>query len=59
MSKIEISASKFEIKKFNGKENFNLWKKRVKTLLMQQGLHKTLQGNSAKPVGISHKIRRS
>jgi len=29
MSKIGISASKFDVEKFNGKENFSLWKKRV------------------------------
>ena len=28
-----------------------LWQKRVKALLVQQGLHKTLQGKSAKPTG--------
>ena len=43
MSKIGCSTTKFEVEKFNGKENFGLWKKRVKELLGQQGLHKTLQ----------------
>ena len=46
--------TKFEIKKFNGKENLGLWQKKVKTLLLQQGLHKTLQGKSAKPVSSSN-----
>ena len=49
MSKIGSSTIKFEIEKFNGKRNFDLWQKRVKALLVQQGLHKTLQGKSAKP----------
>jgi len=42
MLKIENFMTKFE--KFNGKENFNLWQKRVNALLAQQDLHKTLQG---------------
>jgi len=32
----------------NGKGNFVLWQKRVKALLVQQSIHKTLQGKSAK-----------
>ena len=55
MSKIGISATKFEVEKFNGKENFGLWKKRVKALLVQQGLHKTLQGKKSKPASMSDK----
>ena len=51
MSKIRSSTTKFEFEKFNGKENIGLWQKRVKSLLVQQGLHKTLHGKSAKPVG--------
>jgi len=51
MSKIGTSPTKFEVEKFNGKGNFGLWKKRVKALLVQQGLHKTLQGKSAKLAG--------
>ena len=35
MSKIGSSIAKFEVEKFNGKENFGLWQKRVKTLLVQ------------------------
>ena len=44
MSKTGSSVTKFEVEKFNGKENFSLWQKMVKALLVQQGLHKTLQG---------------
>ena len=38
---------------FNGKGNFGLWQKRVKALLVQQGVHKTLQEKSAKSAGTS------
>ena len=41
-------------REFNGKGNFGLWQKRVKALLVQQGLPKTLQGKSAKPAGMSN-----
>jgi len=54
MSKKENSTTKFKVKKFNGKENFGLWQKRVKALLVQQGLHKTLQEKSAKHAGTSN-----
>ena len=57
MLKIEIFASKFEVKKFNGKENFGLWQKRVKALV-GQGLHKNLQEKSTKPAGMSDKDRK-
>ena len=39
MSKIGGSTTKFEVEKFNGKENFSLWQKRIK---------------SAKPAGMSN-----
>jgi len=54
MSNIESFTTKFEVEKFNRKGNFSLWQKRVKALLVQQGLHKTLQGKSAKPAGTSN-----
>ena len=55
MSKIESSTTKFEVEKFNDKGNFGLWQTKVKALV-QQGLHKTLQGNrkSSKPAGTSN-----
>ena len=54
MSKIGSSMTKFEVEKFNDKRNFGLWQKRVKALLVQQDLHKTLQGKSAKPTSMSN-----
>jgi len=53
MSKVETFSSKFEVEKYNGKENFSLCQKRVKTLLVQQSLHKTLQGKSVKHADFS------
>lgn len=40
----KMSNAKFEVEKFTGKSNFALWKLKVKDLLVQQGLHKTLDG---------------
>ena len=54
MSKIGSSTTNFEVGKFNGKRNFVLWQKKVKALLVQQGLHKTLQSKSTKPAGTSN-----
>jgi len=50
MSKVGASSmpTKFDVEKFNGKGNFGLWQKRVKALLVQQGLHKALQGKKSK-----------
>ena len=53
-SKIGSSKIKSEIENFNGKENFSLWQKRMKALLVQQGFHKTLQDKSVKPAGTSN-----
>jgi len=38
-----LGGSKFEVVKFDGHGNFGLWQTRVKDLLAQQGLLKTLK----------------
>lgn len=38
------SAAKFDVKKFNGMNNFNMWRIKMHTLLVQQGLFKALKG---------------
>ena len=35
-------ASKFEVARFDGTENFGLWQMRVKDLLAQQGISRAL-----------------
>jgi hypothetical protein len=37
-----MASTKFEVDKFNGKNNFSLWQRRMKNLLIQQGVHKAL-----------------
>ena len=43
------SLSFFIIKKFNGKTSFTFWQRRVKDILVQQGLARVLKGKEAKP----------
>jgi transposase InsO family protein len=40
-------ATKFDIEKFDGRNDFNLWRVRMKALLVQQGLSKALKGKEA------------
>jgi hypothetical protein len=49
----KTQSAKFEIEKFNGKNNFEIWKVKMHDLLVQQGVVKTLLGKSKKPVTIS------
>jgi hypothetical protein len=39
-----MTGSKFEVERFDGKNNFNIWKSTVEDILVQQGLYKALQG---------------
>jgi hypothetical protein len=48
---IGISSAKFNLMKFNGSGNFGLWQRRVKNLLVQQGMMKALYGT--KPEGMT------
>ena len=49
----KMSSSKFEIEKFSGKNNFELWKLKMRDLLVQQGLQKDLDGIRKRPVTMS------
>ena len=49
----KMSSSKFEIEKFSGKNNFELWKIKMRDLLVQQGLQKALDGKRKRPVTMS------
>jgi hypothetical protein len=43
-----MATTKFEVEKFNGKNNFSLWQRRMKDLLIQQGVHNALLGKAKK-----------
>ena len=49
---IGTSSAKFNVIKFDGSENFGLWQRRVKDLLVQQGMIKALYGS--KPEGMAN-----
>jgi hypothetical protein len=44
---------RFEVDKFNGKNNFESWKLKMHDLLTQQGFHKALDGKGNNRVGMS------
>ncbi|KAL4621167.1 hypothetical protein ACB092_06G208900 [Castanea dentata] len=44
-----MSSIKYDVEKFCGKRNFSLWQRRMKDLLIQQGVHKALLGKEKKP----------
>jgi hypothetical protein len=48
MTVIGTSFMKFDIMKFDGSVNFELWQRRVNDLLVQQGMVKALQKDSPK-----------
>jgi hypothetical protein len=50
----KMTSAKFEIEKFNGKNNFELWKLKMRDLLVQQGLHKALDGKRKKPASMTN-----
>ena len=44
-----MSSTKYDVEKFCDKRNFSLWQRRMKDLLIQQGVHKALLGKEKKP----------
>jgi hypothetical protein len=49
----KMESAKFEIEKFNGKNNFEIWKVKMYDLLMQQGVVKALLGKEKQPTSIT------
>ena len=43
------SITRFDIKRFDGQINFNIWKVQMKAILTQNGLKKALDGKSKRP----------
>ena len=48
----KTQSFKFEIEKFNGSNNFELWKVKMRGMLIQQGVVKALVGKNKKPYDI-------
>ena len=48
MNTVKMSSTKYDVEKFCGKGNFSLWQRRMKDLLIQQGVYKALLGKEKK-----------
>eukprot|EP00253_Pinus_taeda_P015667 PITA_15667 len=46
---VKTQSVRFEIEKFNGKNNFEIWKVKMHDLLVQQGVAKALLGKNKRP----------
>ena len=53
MLMVKMQSLKFEVEKFSGKNNFELWKLKMRDLLVQQGLQKSLASKSKKPTAMT------
>lgn len=49
----KMMNAKFEVEKSIGKNNFSLWKLKVRDLLVQQWLHKALDEANKKPASMT------
>ncbi|KAE8715970.1 hypothetical protein F3Y22_tig00110156pilonHSYRG00076 [Hibiscus syriacus] len=54
-----MGYAKFDIEKFIGKNDFGLWRVKMRALLVQQGIVEALQGPTALPTEILEKERNS
>ena len=50
-----MSNTKYELEKFTGKNNFWLWQRRMKHILIQHGVSKALLRQKKKPEKINEK----
>ena len=48
-----MSVPKFEVEKFDGSNDFSLWKLKLQALLDQQGLSKAFEGEEKLPESLS------
>ncbi|RVW14253.1 Retrovirus-related Pol polyprotein from transposon TNT 1-94 [Vitis vinifera] len=48
-----MSSQKFEVEKFNGSNDFTLWKLKMKALLVQQKCAQAIEGEETLPVGLT------
>ena len=50
----KMQGVKFEIEKFNGSNNFELWKVKMQDMLVQQGVARALARKTKKPLDMSN-----
>ena len=48
-----MSSMKLDIEKFDRSVNFGLWQVKMKAILIQNGVHKVIEGEEKKPIGVS------
>ena len=48
-----MAGAKFDVEKFNGENDFNLWRMKMKALLVHQGLGKALEGRGKLPASLT------
>ena len=48
-----MSSTKFEIEKFSCKNNFELWKLKMRGMLVQQRLQRALDGKRKRPLTVT------
>ena len=48
-----MSSMKLDIEKFDRSVNFGLWQVKMKAMLIQNGVHKALDSEEKKPIGLS------
>ncbi len=48
-----MSSMKLDIEKFDNSVNFGLWQVKMKAILIQNGVHKALESEDKKPIGMS------
>jgi len=51
-----MSNTKYEVEKFTGKNNFSLWQRRMKDIMIQQGVSKALDGKTKKPAEMTDSV---
>ena len=50
-----MSTTKYDIEKFNGRNDFELWKMNMKAILIQQGVEKALLPDKDLPKSVTEK----
>ena len=50
---VNISSMKLDIENFDRSVNFGLWQVKMKAILIHNGVHKALEGEDKKPIGVS------
>ncbi|KAF8396228.1 hypothetical protein HHK36_017842 [Tetracentron sinense] len=49
----KMASFKFQVEQFDGKTSFEVWKMKMRDLLIQQDLHKALDGKTKKPTSMN------